>query len=741
MDGTSSFSPIEGGRPAGWRAFGRSLVGAAEGAAAAVPLCLGCATLLYAPFGPAVVSAGVFATLLAMAWIHLSTATSRRPFLYSARIFETTTLVAMLDQVVVRLPGWGLEDTAGVRIAFLCIISAVAGLLVALLYLVRAERLTPFIPSPVFAGFSNSIAVALLVSQSRSLWTQAAGALASAEVLTIAVASLATTLAIRRWLPGRPAAAGGLGAGLLVGLAWAAAGHRPAVVSDRVMPPSLPVFKADFAALVDPGVQVWPVLLLVVGNAAILAAMIFINNAMATQALTQIDGRRSARRRDGVASGAGLLAGGLAGSAPMSGSIVVCLAVARATPVRAGVMALVAVVSLAVYFSGVLSWVPLAAVAGVLLAEGWLLADRPSLRLAADWARRRKLPANAREDLALIVAVTALAVLANMVVAAIAGLILGLFLFALRSARNPVRHLWTGKQLSSNCARASAELRILAEHGGGIRVFELEGDLFFAVGASLDQALQSGSEGATCCVIEWSRVRHLDTSVAITIANFEARARERGLLVAHAAASHEQGDVAGMLRRRQPGALIASDLDFALELAENHLIQRHAAGQALEASTVLEATRLFDGFDAAERAQLEGAMTQRLYRPGEVLLAAGSESDELMLVLQGSASVLVPGAQGHRVRIAGVRRGAILGEVGFLDGSPRSAEVVAQDDVVVATLTREQYDRLCRTTHTVVPKLLANIALALATRLRHANRLALARSRPQSVTAAAVPAG
>ena len=38
------------------------------------------------------------------------------------------------------------------------------------LYLLHADRFTRLIPSPVFVGFSNSIAVALFVSQSRALW-------------------------------------------------------------------------------------------------------------------------------------------------------------------------------------------------------------------------------------------------------------------------------------------------------------------------------------------------------------------------------------------------------------------------------------------------------------------------------------------------------------------------------------------------------------------------------------------
>jgi sulfate permease, SulP family len=315
-------------------------------------------------------------------------------------------------------------------------------------------------------------------------------------------------------------------------------------------------------------------------------------------------------------------------------------------------------------------------------------------------------------------------------VAAFAGLVLGLFLVAARSARIPVRHVWTGSQLSSNCARGSGELRILAQHGAQLRVFELEGDMFFALGASLDRSLHASSEGASCVVLDWSRVRHIDTSVAAVVAAFERHEEELGVLVVHAgAAGMPHGNVAEELRRHIAGVHLAADLDYALELAENHLILEHQHERAGEVSSVFEAMQLFDGMSVEERTALEQAMTQKLFPAGEVILRAGDESHEMMLILQGSASIVVANQQGQPVRLAGARRGALIGEIAFLDGSTRSASVLAQSDVVVASLDRARFEQLCRVGDPVVPKLLSNIAVALARRLRHTNHLALARSR------------
>jgi CRP-like cAMP-binding protein len=79
------------------------------------------------------------------------------------------------------------------------------------------------------------------------------------------------------------------------------------------------------------------------------------------------------------------------------------------------------------------------------------------------------------------------------------------------------------------------------------------------------------------------------------------------------------------------------------------------------------------------------------------------------------------------VRLAGVRGGATLGDIAFLDRTRRSATVIAAEDTTVAILRRETYDKICITHPRLVQVLLTNIALNLAVRLRHTNRLALSR--------------
>ncbi|HSH91459.1 MAG TPA: cyclic nucleotide-binding domain-containing protein [Ramlibacter sp.] len=728
MPAASSFTPIP---PAG----GESRIGvrahvtsALDAAAFAIPLSLGSAALVFGRVVPDLLASGVFAVMLALVSVHIATAGSARPVVFAARFFEATTLVALMEQLIVHLPSWGLAETRGVKLAILCLIGGFAGVWLGALYLMRVDRFSRYIPAPVFAGFSNSIAVALVVSQTQSLWKLAHEPGSMAPALSIAATVLATAIGVRYWRPRWPAAAVGLAVGLATGLAWLAAGHRAPALSTGGFSMTLPLSLADFSALAAPGVSRWPLTVAIATNAAILGTMIFINTTLTTQLMTQLDERRRPRTRESLWTAAVVSIAGALGSVPISGSAQSSLAATRTSRLTAGVLIVCAAATAAVYLSGVLAWVPLAALCGALLCEAWFMVDRGSARLFATWLRARPLGANAREDLALVAAVTTSAIVFNMVVAIFVGLMLGFVLFAARNARKPVRCTWTGAQLHSNCARSRADLRLLTEHGAGIIVFELEGDLFFGSVEPLDTELRAGLQKASFAILDWSRVRHVDSSVAQAIVKVEQQAARLGVPVRHAGTGVPASNVGDVLMLHIPRARMAVDLDHALEEAENHVIKVNSIAPPPEVTALLEAASLFQGLDDAERNRLEACMEQRLFDSGQSVFTAGAPSDELVLVLHGSASILVRSAEGREIRLASVRRGATIGEIGFLDRAPRSASVVAQEHMMVAVLKRATYDRLCEEDPRLVRKLLSNIALDVATRLRHTNRLAIART-------------
>ena len=192
-------------------------------------------------------------------------------------------------------------------------------------------------------------------------------------------------------------------------------------------------------------------------------------------------------------------------------------------------------------------------------------------------------------------------------------------------------------------------------------------------------------------ILDWSRVHHTDSSFSAAVAHFERQATARSIATFHAGAALQGGNVGPELRRRMPRAKFLADLDLALEAAENVIEQAFGAGAPRASTSMLEAVSLLAGMQAQGRELIEKAMTQKFFSAGHGIVAAGEPSDELMLVLHGSASIFVRTPGGKDVRLAGVRRGATIGEIGFPDRATRSATVIAHEDVTVSAPLRPEH--------------------------------------------------
>jgi CRP-like cAMP-binding protein len=86
-------------------------------------------------------------------------------------------------------------------------------------------------------------------------------------------------------------------------------------------------------------------------------------------------------------------------------------------------------------------------------------------------------------------------------------------------------------------------------------------------------------------------------------------------------------------------------------------------------------------------------MQARLYEPGEFAVHEGELDRSFFIILHGSFEVLVSTPDGpQRVRV--LEPGDLFGEVGFFDGLPRSADVVALEEAEALVLTQPAFQRL-----------------------------------------------
>jgi CRP-like cAMP-binding protein len=95
----------------------------------------------------------------------------------------------------------------------------------------------------------------------------------------------------------------------------------------------------------------------------------------------------------------------------------------------------------------------------------------------------------------------------------------------------------------------------------------------------------------------------------------------------------------------------------------------------------------------------------------------------MWLILKGSVSVLLR-TDGHhaRRRIAGLGRGTTVGEMALVESVPRSATIVADDEVVCYEFPRDGFDVILKKNPVLATRLLGNLARELTRRLRQTSQ-------------------
>jgi sulfate permease, SulP family len=277
--------------------------------------------------------------------------------------------------------------------------------------------------------------------------------------------------------------------------------------------------------------------------------------------------------------------------------------------------------------------------------------------------------------------------------------------------------------------RPVEQTELLRQHGRRIAVVELDGALFFGTAEAADEEIEHLARASEFIIIDFERVGEVDASgarVLLHAADSVARAGKLLLLAGLTAQDSRTRiildmDVHGRLDRSQ----FFPDTDRALEFAEDRLLdvvapQRGGAGSALS----LGATLMGRGLSEQEIALLTPLLTERRFARGEAVFRRGEPGDAMYVSLHGQIGIWLPADEGEG---AGARRGrrmvtyapgVVFGEIGLMQDRPRSADAIAEEDAVVLELTRAHYEELGRSHPALLGKLLLNIGLLLATRVR-----------------------
>ena len=106
-----------------------------------------------------------------------------------------------------------------------------------------------------------------------------------------------------------------------------------------------------------------------------------------------------------------------------------------------------------------------------------------------------------------------------------------------------------------------------------------------------------------------------------------------------------------------------------------------------EAVDMLAEIPLFASLSRRHLGKLAGAATAKRYAPHSVLVLKGKPADAFYVILEGTVRVAAPG---RKVELG---PGDFFGEMALIDGEPRSASVLAVDEVYAMTIPARSSSR------------------------------------------------
>ncbi len=124
---------------------------------------------------------------------------------------------------------------------------------------------------------------------------------------------------------------------------------------------------------------------------------------------------------------------------------------------------------------------------------------------------------------------------------------------------------------------------------------------------------------------------------------------------------------------------------------------------------------LFEGLSKRHLRRIAKLAQIRRFAPGSVLVRAGDPARSFYVLLDGNARVVRDGRRPVRIGM-----GSFFGEMALIDDSPRSADVVAEGEVIVLTIGRSGFAKLLR----AEPALSQALLRTLAARVRAAESTA-----------------
>ena len=630
-------------------------------------------------------------------------------------------------------------DELAAAMLMLSVLGLAAGLLQIFFGAVRLGRLIEYMPYPVVSGYLSGVGLYIIAGQvpkflgapkGMHFWESLATSGAwQWQGMVVGAVTIAVMLGAPHLTKLVPAAILGLLAGVLAyfGLGMA----DPALLTlegNALVVGSLGgdgSFTAAIAgrwqAMGDIGIEQIEHIVLPALTLAVLLSIDTLKTCVVLDALTH---SRHNSNRELIGQGLGNIASAVIGGIPGAGTMGATLVnissggQSRLSGVMEGALALAAFLAL----GSLISWVPVAALAAILIVIGVRMIDRHSFQ----FLKQRSTVL----DFGVIAAVVATALTVSLIAASGVGIVLAVLLFVREQIGGSiVRRKSYGNENFSKRVRTSEEMEILVERGSRAVVVELQGSIFFGTANQLYTALEPELKTRDFVILDMRRVQTVDVTAVHMLDQVKDMLTERhGFLIFSQLPQNlpsgrdmqQYFDQVGLVRPESP-VRVFGELDEALEWVEDRILEDTLCELGEQKALGLREIELFKGRKAETLTALEQCMEMRSCKAGEKIFTRGDTGGELFLIRRGAVRIMLPISDKLSHHLGTFGRGAFFGEMAFLDGDPRSADAIAFSDADLYVLSRKAFDTFADEHKKVALSLMEGLASVLASRLRYTN--------------------
>jgi SulP family sulfate permease len=713
--------------------------GALSAAIISIPLSIGYGMIVYGPLGAAFLPfaallgiygcllGGICASLLGGTQIQITAPKAPLSLILAA-------FVAPLA-LSVQVPDAASRNVLIVALASLCVLSG--GVTQFLFGILRLGNLIKYVPYPVVSGFMNGIALILIYEQTLPL-IGAGGHVSPFEVfsnpalvqpftLVVGLTTISVIFLAGRLIKALPAPLIGLVAGTalfyaLKNIAGISA-LGPVIGNFYFQWPKPDILPHAFRLLGN--VDFADLLPRILITGFVLGAIGSLESLLSALAADNMVGTRHKSNRELIGQGIGNMLNAVFSALPSAGSELHNMANYRAggRTRRSSLLCVLLILLMVMTLGPVIGKIPLTVIAGIIVSVGFGLFDRWTLDLFRNlWQageQRKRILAN----LSVTIMVALVTVCVNLIVAVLIGIAIASGLFVVRMGKSIVKRKYEGNRIRSKKVRSIKNNVLLEERGKGIIVYELHGPLFFGSADNLAREIDGAMNRCNYCILDMKRVNEIDSTGAKILGQVSKKLTASGkyLLISYL---KDNPSLSNFLKAMGVYKTLSEDCffpdtDAALEWAEDNVLTQSLEPAGAPGAILLEQMDILRDFTPQEVHALEQKLTRNTFNKGEIILKEGDTDRNLFFLVKGLVSVriLLPQSERYK-RLITYSAGVTFGEMAFLDGSPRSADVWSDEDAETFVLSPAEFNALQEESPPTAIKLIRNIALEICERLR-----------------------